>query len=109
MKNSKLAILALWNSLGIAVYIVLVALFMQNGERIFGKVDGLLGPIAILLLFVLSAAITGTLALGRPVLLFLENRKAEAVRMFLYTIGWLFVIIVLVLISGILLKHFRGS
>lgn len=50
-----------------------------------------LGPVAFLLLFILSAAVTGALILGRPVLLYLENQKTEAVRLFIYTIGWLVV------------------
>ncbi|MDD4901753.1 MAG: hypothetical protein PHE24_01320 [Patescibacteria group bacterium] len=102
MKNSKLAVLALLHSLGIAVYIAIVALIMQNAEKMFGKMNDIFGPIAFLLLFVLSAAITGSLALGRPVILFLDNRKAEAIKMFLYTIGWLLVITVIVFLIKIL-------
>ncbi|HTW96676.1 MAG TPA: hypothetical protein VMD74_03425, partial [Candidatus Methylomirabilis sp.] len=72
------------------------------GGKIFGEMKDLLGPITFLLLFVLSAAITGSLALGRPILLFLENRKVEAIKMFLYTIGWLFIITALALLIGFL-------
>ncbi len=102
MKNSKLAILALYNSLGIVVYVAIVVFLIQNGGKIFGQMNDLLGPIAFLLLFVSSAAITGALALGRPILLFLENRKVEAIKMFLYTIGWLFLIMVLIFVIRVL-------
>ncbi len=88
---------ALINALLTAVYVAIVALVMQNGERIFGKMDNILGPVAFLLLFVLSAAITGSLVLGKPILMHLENRKAEAVKLFFYTIVWLFVIIIAIL------------
>lgn len=99
MKNLKLS--ALLNALGTAVYIAIVALVMQNGERIFGKTDNMTGPIAILLLFVLSATITSALVLGKPILYYLENKKTEAVKLFFYTIGWLFVLTALVFISQI--------
>lgn len=95
MRNSKLILLSFLNSLGVTAYISVVTLAMRNGEKIFGKVENnFLGPIAFLLLFVLSAAITGFLVIGRPVLLYLESRKPEAVKLFLYTIGWLFVLTV---------------
>ena len=95
MKNLKS--LALLNALGTAIYVSLIALFMQNAERIFGQMDNLFGPVAILLIFVLSAAITGSLVLGRPILMYLDNRKAEAVKLFIYTLGWLFVILAVII------------
>lgn len=58
--------------------------------------DSFFGPAALLMLFVLLAAVTGALALGRPVWLYLENRKSDAVRFFISTIGWLAVITALV-------------
>jgi heme O synthase-like polyprenyltransferase len=102
IKNSKLVWLALLHSLGIVAYVIIVVLLIQNGGRIFGQMTDLLGPIAFLLLFVSSAAITGALALGRPIMLFLENRKVEAIKMFSYTIGWLFLITVVVFVIKIL-------
>lgn len=61
-----------------------------NGEKIFGKMHNLLGPVSFLLLFVMSASITGGLVLAKPIMLYIDNRKQEAVRLFLYTIGWIF-------------------
>lgn len=92
MDKNKLASAGLISALGTAAYIVLVALVMQNAERIFGKMNNLLGPVAFLLLFVLSAAVTGALVLGRPVILYWENQKSAAVRLFFYTVGWLFLL-----------------
>ena len=45
--------------------------------------------VAFLLLFVLSAAITGSLVFGRPALMFLGGQKTEAVSFLLYTLAWL--------------------
>lgn len=103
MKNLKS--LALLHALGTAIYVSLVALFMQNGERIFGKMekDSLFGPVAILLIFVLSAAVTGSLVLGRPILMYLDNRKAEALKMFFYTLGWLFIILAVIIGAQIII------
>lgn len=105
MKNSKLILLSFFNSLSITAYISVVTLAMRNGEKIFGKVENnFLGPIAFLLLFVMSAAITGSLVVGRPILLYLENRKAEAVKLFLYTISWLFLFTAITFGTQILIK-----
>ena len=101
MKNQKLIFISFLNAVGVAVYAIGVSFILRNGEKIFGKMDNFLGPVAFLLLFVLSAAITGILVFGRPVLLYFENRRAEAITMFFYTIGWLFLITLVVLIMQI--------
>jgi uncharacterized protein (UPF0371 family) len=82
MTNKKIIALSFLNALGTAVYVAGVAFVLQNGQRIFGKADNFFGPTAILMLLVVSASITGTLVLGRPILLYLENLKTEAVKMF---------------------------
>ena len=56
----------------------------------------------MLLLFILPAAITGALVLGRPILLYVENHKAEAIKMFFYTVGWLFAIMLIVFLIMII-------
>jgi len=101
MKNSKLVIIGLLNAFGVAAYIVGVSLIIRNGEKIFGKMDNFLGPIAFLLLFVLSAAITGALTLGRPIMLYIRGSKTEAIKLFFYTVGWLFIITLIVFIAQI--------
>lgn len=104
MKNSKLILWGFLQALGVAVYVSVVALVMQNGEKMFGKMNNFWGPVGFLLLFVLSAAVTGSLTLGRSVLMYLENRKAEAVKLFGFTLGWLFLITLFILLSQALLK-----
>ena len=68
-----------------------------NGQRIFGRAVSFLVPFAILLLFVISATIVGTLVLGRPALLYLDGKKTEALKFFGYTVGWLIVFTIVVL------------
>ena len=91
MKNTNLVWRGFLNAFGLVCYVSLVALVMQNGEKIFGKMHNLLGPVSFLLLFVMSAAITSGLVLGKPMILFFENQKSEAVKLFICTIGWIFI------------------
>jgi hypothetical protein len=81
------------HALGHAILVLLytsgVAWILFNGQRLFGKVTSFWGPLAILMLFVVSATIVGTLVLGRPILLYLDGKKAEALRFFGWTVGWL--------------------
>ncbi len=86
-----------------AVYIVLVALFMNNAERIIGDTKTFVGPVAFLLLFVLSAATVGSLVLGRSILMYIDKQKREAVYLFSSTMGWLFGYTVLALVILLLI------
>lgn len=90
MKNTNLVWRGFLSAIGIVAYVSCVALIIQNGEKIFGKMHNLLGPISFLLLFITSASITSGLVLGKPLLLCFENRRSEAVRLFVYTVGWIF-------------------
>lgn len=99
MKQNNTIVVALAQALGIGVYVFIIALIMRNGQVLFGKMDTLTGPIVFLLLFVVSAAITGSLILARPAMLYFDNRKSEAVHLFLYTLGWLVLMIVIILIT----------
>lgn len=84
-------------ALGEGAYIFLIALLFQNGDKIFGNKPGILGFITLLLLLVVSVAVSGALILGKPVLLYMEGKKREAVELFLFTLGWLFVFLTAVL------------
>lgn len=90
--------LSLAQALGVVVYVALVALVMNNAERIFGKMDSILGIVAFLLLFTFSAAVVGTLILGKPLTMFLGGQKKEAVWHLIVTLGWLFLSLITVFI-----------
>jgi len=90
MKNSKLILYGFLHSLGVVIYVFWVVIIMNQGETLFGKMNDLWGPIAFLLLFILSAAIVGLLVFGRPVYMFLNGQKTESVKLTLYTVGFLF-------------------
>ena len=95
---------SLLNALGTIAYVSVVAIIMQNGEKIFENINETIAPIAFLTLFVLSAAVTGGLVLGKPVLMYLDNQKKEAIKLFLYTLCWLALAIVILLLVSVQFK-----
>ena len=98
MKNSKLILYSLLSSLGLILYVTLVACFMTNANKIFGSVPEVSGVAAFLLLFVFSALITGLLVLGGPVYLYLEGDKKSAFKMLGFNALWIIIIIILLLV-----------
>jgi lysylphosphatidylglycerol synthetase-like protein (DUF2156 family) len=96
IKKSEFFLKSLINALGTFIYIAAVAWVMTSGEVIFGRVSGFLAPLFILLLFVVSASVTGLLVLGKPILLYLDGFKKEAVRFLICTLGWLILFVFLI-------------
>lgn len=83
------------------LYIAFVATFMQNLPKIFGPGpdgDSMVVPLIFLLVFVVSAATMGLLVFGKPVMLYIDGKKREAVTMVLCTIGTLAFITVLLIV-----------
>ena len=90
---------ALANALGTAAYVILVATFMFIGEQgKFGMAKTVFIPIAMLMLFVFSAAFTGTLMFGRPVMWYIDGKKKEALSLLAYTLVIFFIITFIVLV-----------
>lgn len=76
------------NAVLAAAYIGLVALFMQFIQSLrHDTPDTLFDGMAVMALFVFSAAVMAFLFFYQPVLLLTENKKAEAVSYFLKTMG----------------------
>lgn len=90
MQKAKIAQVSLAHSLGVMVYVAIVAAVMSRGERLFEKVDNpVLAGVAMLMLFSTSAVVVCSLVLGRPLMLYLDGKKKEAVTFLISTIGWL--------------------
>ena len=87
------------NSVGAFVYIVAVSWLMLHAEKFFGKPPSpeFLMLVLMLLLFVVSASVTGFLVLGAPANLYFGGLKKEAVVLFLCTLGWLILFALVVL------------
>ena len=98
MKKSKLILISVAQALAVFAYIFLVAQIMTTMEHVSAKINTFWQPVAILFLFVLSAAITGLLVLGKSVTLYLDNFKKEAVELFGFTIAWMAVIAAIIFV-----------
>lgn len=101
MDNKLLGKLAVFHSLGVLAYVSLVALVMSYAEKIFGQADGVYAPVVFLMLLVLSAAMVGSLIFARPILMYIDGLKKEAVKLFLYTMISLLVITAILLVVRI--------
>jgi len=78
---------AIINSIATAAYVIAVACFMYFGTMIkLGRANTVLVPIALLLLLVFSAALTGFLILGKPAQLYVDGKKKEALSLLTYTL-----------------------
>ena len=87
---------------GIFSYVALVSWLLKNGEYLFGADEGIRVPIIMLLLLVLSAAITGLLFFGRSIHLYLSGEKSSAIRLILWTLFFLAAIFLAFLITSII-------
>lgn len=96
--NRKLVRSAFLLALGEVAYVALVGSVMNNAEHIFGNRPGVIAFVAFLLLFVLSATVSGALILGRPILLYLDGKKREAVELFGVTALWLLIFLIALII-----------
>lgn len=78
-----------------AVYIFGVVLFISNLGKFMDGGDNLLGGAVFLTLFVVSAATTGSLMLGKPLLMYIDGAKKDAVKLFAANVAWLFAMLVI--------------
>lgn len=92
MKKLSLLKQGFIHSLGVVVYVSLLISVMNNGNKIFGAEDNnLLSPLIAILLFIISALITGSLVLAKPIMLYFDGFKKEAIKLLFYTGAGLFV------------------
>jgi hypothetical protein len=102
--NRQLILTGLGHALGVLVYTSVVAWILFNGQRILGRVQSFWGPLALLLLFVLSATVVGLLVPGRPGYLYFNGAKREGIVLLLATAAWLFFIT-----ASVFLAHLMGA
>ncbi|HTK04565.1 MAG TPA: hypothetical protein VL500_03200 [Candidatus Eisenbacteria bacterium] len=75
------------HALGALAYVLAVVCLITSMENLFGSEDPKFVPVAMLLLLVLSAAVMGLLVFGKPVMLYIDGKKREAVELVGWTIG----------------------
>lgn len=103
--NLSPKITGLFQAAGLTLYVILFVLSAWNVGQWFEalgmKTHPVLNMTVVLMAFVTSASICGTIMFTAPVLRFLDGRKNEAIQIVLWTIGWLltFFAIVIAVIS----------
>lgn len=91
---------ALIDAVATALYVFAVGSFLfYGGEAKIGQAHVVLVPIVMLSLFVFSAAFTGVLMFGKPVLWYLDGRKEEALALVAWTLGIFFLITLIALLG----------
>lgn len=103
MKKSDYFLKSLINALAVLVYTAAVACLLFNGKAIFNKASNFLLPLFMLLLFIISASLTGLMVLGRPIHLYLSGLKKEAFILLFATLAWLVFFAVAIIIVLLLL------
>jgi len=99
MTTSSLVRRAAASALGVYVYIALLTIIGKL--TMFGaQPPWWLGASLFILLFVVSACVTGTLVLLKPVLLYVNGAKRDAVRLFAATV---IAMAVIALVVGVVL------
>lgn len=83
---------AFLNAIGTAGYVVVVVLFIFSLQAFQQKPDTIIIPMAMLMLFVCSVAITGFLVFGKPIMWYIDGKKKEAIFLLTHTLGMLFII-----------------
>ncbi|MDO8584544.1 MAG: hypothetical protein Q7R85_00280 [bacterium] len=91
MKEISHIVKSLLHASGVFLYILGIVGLLSNAKGMFGPTDPPfpLAPLFMLLLFIISATITGSLVLGKPIYLYLEHRKKEAFIFLCSTLVWL--------------------
>lgn len=93
---------ALLNSLITVFYIILVALFLNYFQNIIGNPNNVLMAIFMIMFFVFSAGLTGSLVFGTPIVWYLNSKKRDAVKVLLWTFTFIFLLLILAFIILVL-------
>lgn len=105
MKNSKLIKWGGVHAFGVLIYVFLLSTFMNQANSWFGAEDqDVVTPVAVLMLFIFSALITGGLVLGKPVMLYLDGKKKEGIKLLFFTGVSLFIFMVLTFLLLLIIK-----
>lgn len=75
------------NSFIASLYIFVIVWLMSWGTSMVKPKDSFIAPVAMISLFTLSAAVMGYLFLSQPIQLYFVNKKKEAIKLFLQTVG----------------------
>jgi hypothetical protein len=99
MSKGNIVKYALVNALGTSLYVIAITyLIYLGGKGLFEDSETVFIPAAMLMLFVFSAAFTGSLIFGRPVMWYLDGKKREALSLLAITLGIFLVVAITILL-----------
>ncbi len=106
MKYSPASI-GLFQAAGLTAYVSIFALLVQSVQQITIlrnlNLPPVLGITIFLMTFIISALICGSIALLYPTELMLAGNKKEALRIIFWTLGWLVVFFLIMIILAALI------
>lgn len=99
MKVKNIILKGLYQSLGLAAYCILVLFIMNNISNLFASSADMeiIQGFMFLTIFIVSALITGSIALVHPIFLAFKNRIKEGVFIVLSTAAWSIIFFVIAL------------
>jgi len=108
MRAKNIILKGLYQSLGLAAYCILVAFIMSNISKLFSASSdmGLIQGFIFLTVFLISALITGSIALAYPISLAYRNNIKEAAFVVLSTVVWSIIFLIIALIIAIIIYGF---
>ena len=103
----KIVVAGLYQSLGLVVYCVLITFIMDSIFGFFGKSPA--GPdqyyfIMFLMVFVVSALITGSIILVYPIILAINKKFKKAGLVILSTVLWSILFIIITMVVAMLIS-----
>ncbi len=103
-EEKDLVLFAILHSALVFIYVALVVWFMNSAGKFIGQTNEMLAGMTMLMIFILSALITSSLVLGRPILYYLDGKKKQALKLLFYTTAGLFFWLLLAIGELMLLK-----
>ena len=98
-KQPNTTFISFVSAAGVFIYIAAISGLLSNTRHFNIPEPNFLIPIFMLLLFVISAATTGSLVLGKPLLMYIDGQKKEALKLLFCTLAWLVLFLLLVVIA----------
>ncbi len=94
----------MYQSLGLAAYCILIAFIMTNIPKLFpGNNMDIIQGFIFLTIFLVSALITGSIALAYPISLAYRNNIKEAAFIVLSTVVWSIIFLIIALVTAIII------
>jgi hypothetical protein len=102
MKLKNITLKGLYQSLGLTAYCIFIVLVLNNLSNVFPHtrtdILNLLNGFMVLIIFIISALITGAIALVYPIFLATRNKYKEAGFIVLSTVLWLILFLIITFI-----------